>query len=296
MGNGPEGAMDWAAAIDRNREALKRVLVRLRAMAHIDDGDERPEPLPRILHRAVLRLLRPAEAAARRLVIVAARGIEVTLPPARDREVPARPVRPSPVHSIRIRSLGLAVHSAVPVKPVTRAESPYLPAQLGQKAGQAGQKPPPPPPRPLCLPLFDPPVRFGRRRSSGSPTISCPGFGSPSSIPRRNPPNPFDLLDTTRLSLRLAALAAALDDLPRHAQRFARWQARRDAALARQAAASTLDGRQPRRWKGRIRPLRPGHPPGRKSRRDRRRPHEVHDVLADTHDLALWAMEPPDTS
>ncbi|KQZ14018.1 hypothetical protein ASD44_07965 [Mesorhizobium sp. Root554] len=37
--------------------------------------------LPRRLHRAVLALLRPAEAAARRLVIIAARGLVVVLPP-----------------------------------------------------------------------------------------------------------------------------------------------------------------------------------------------------------------------
>jgi hypothetical protein len=365
--------MDWAAAIDRNREALKRVLVRLRAMAHIDAGDERPEPLPRILHRAVLRLLRPAEAAARRLVIVAARGIEVTLPPARVIDAPARQARPRAVHKIRIQSLGLAMHSAAPVKRAARPTDP--------QTSQTSQKTPPPPrfarspspvngggtgveagrhlgsspakrgvrrtgetsgsprqgtaegggggvapsPRPLCLPLFDPPVRLGRRRSPGAPTISCPGFGRPSSIHRRNPPNPFDLLDTTRLSLRLAALAAALDDLPRHAHRFARWRARRDAALVYPpprgegrgateaerriasrgggAAAKNPHPGAPRRpspqrggWKGRVRPLRPTRPPRRKSRRDRRRLHEVHDILAVTNDLALWAMEPHDTS
>jgi hypothetical protein len=64
-----EAAMDWNAAIEKNREALKRVLTMLVAMAGLAGG----ATLPRHLHRAVLRLLRPAEAAARRLVIVAAR-------------------------------------------------------------------------------------------------------------------------------------------------------------------------------------------------------------------------------
>jgi hypothetical protein len=45
-----------------------------------------PPTLPRRLHRAVLRLLRPAESAARRLVVVAARDIVVTLPPPRPRK------------------------------------------------------------------------------------------------------------------------------------------------------------------------------------------------------------------
>ncbi len=65
--------MDWQAAIDKHRDALI-------AMAGLGDSVPplacRPSPpqgegkagitLPRHRHRAVLRLLRPAEAAARR--------------------------------------------------------------------------------------------------------------------------------------------------------------------------------------------------------------------------------------
>ena len=64
--------MDWDAAIEKHREALKRVLAGLLVMAGFVGGS--PATLPRHLHRAVLNLLRPAEAAVRRLVIVAARG------------------------------------------------------------------------------------------------------------------------------------------------------------------------------------------------------------------------------
>ncbi len=72
--------MDWNAAIDKNREALKRVLATLVGMAALAGGTT----LPRRLHRYVLRLLRPAEAAVRRLIIVAARGLVV--PPPRPRK------------------------------------------------------------------------------------------------------------------------------------------------------------------------------------------------------------------
>ena len=41
---------------------------------------DRPATLPRHLHRFVLRLLRPAEAATRRLIIIAAQDLTVTLP------------------------------------------------------------------------------------------------------------------------------------------------------------------------------------------------------------------------
>src|SRR5690606_41477833 len=89
-----EGTMDWNAAIETNREALRRVLAMLVAMVGSGPlgGTNSPETgfsseptpeaiatarptLPRYLHRAVLALLRPAEAAARRLVIIVARDL-----------------------------------------------------------------------------------------------------------------------------------------------------------------------------------------------------------------------------
>jgi hypothetical protein len=72
--------MDWNAAIERHRDTLKRILAALVAMAGLADGRA---TLPRHLHRAVLRLLRPAEAAARRLIIVQARGLVVAPRPRR---------------------------------------------------------------------------------------------------------------------------------------------------------------------------------------------------------------------
>ena len=88
--------MDWNGAIEKNRDALKRILATLVAMVQIAGGSS---TLPRHLYRAVLRLLRPAESAARRLIIVAARGLVVTLP---------RPRKSLPMHAV-LRSLGIAV-------------------------------------------------------------------------------------------------------------------------------------------------------------------------------------------
>ena len=68
--------MDWNAAIERHRDTLKRILAALIAMAGLADCRS---TMPRQLHRAVLRLLRPAEAAARRLIIAQARGLVVAL-------------------------------------------------------------------------------------------------------------------------------------------------------------------------------------------------------------------------
>src|SRR5918995_904680 len=91
--------MDWNLAIERNRAALTRIVAMLVAMAAITAGPHHEvlasgEPrrtLPRHLHRAILRLLRPAESAARRLVIVMARGLAVTLAPPRPRKAKPAP-------------------------------------------------------------------------------------------------------------------------------------------------------------------------------------------------------------
>lgn len=252
--------MDWTAAIERNREALKRVLAGLIAMAGLAAGMDRAGALPRHVHRAVLRLLRPAEAAARRLVIVAARGLHQSLPASRPR--PPRPGRPR-----------------------------GLPVSHGFR-------------------LFDPPSRFGRRRQRqplSLPRISLPGLTALPPLPA--PLTPFDPIDAAPLARRLATLAVTLDDLPRQAKRFARWQARLDAARSypplcgegrSEAEAhrriTSRGGDTARQAPHRVWPLRPGRPPGRHSPRDRQPAHEVHAVLDTVHGLALWALDPPDTS
>src|SRR5690606_39376212 len=75
-------AMDGSAAIEQNRLALKRITLSLMAMAGLDtrpdaegrtEGPHRPT-LPRHLWLAILRLLRPAEAAAQACAEASARG------------------------------------------------------------------------------------------------------------------------------------------------------------------------------------------------------------------------------
>ena len=66
--------MDWAMAIERNRNQLLRILAALFVMAGLVE-DKMVVTLPRHIYRAVLLVLRPAESAVRRLVIIAARGL-----------------------------------------------------------------------------------------------------------------------------------------------------------------------------------------------------------------------------
>jgi hypothetical protein len=279
--------MDWNAAINKNREALKRILAMLVAMAGLgnrqsaivsrqsgsaqaaDGSTDCLLPtaycrlaLPRHLHRAVLRLLRPAEAAVRRLVIVMARGLVVELPPARPRQP-----QPGPVTLRNGVGTGILMPRGFRPEPGLR----------------------PPARRTFSLSLLDPLPRrrtSGRPAASGVPRISFPGFIAPHPVAVRRPPSPNDPVDAARLALRLEALASALDDLPGQARRFARWRAARDAV-----GAQDKKPRDRTRFR-RIWPLRPGRPPG-----GRRRPaHEVHEVLRDLQWFAVKALERTDTS
>ncbi len=150
--------MDWNLAIEKNREALKRILAMLVAMAGLVDlracrdagviggGNSDPSPgnspatLPRHLHRFVLRLLRPAEAAARRLIILAARGLVVELAPPRIRKTKPRP------RLNRRNGYG----TGVVIRP---GPLPQWARALAPKRSSS-----------LSLPLLDPLKRFGSRR------------------------------------------------------------------------------------------------------------------------------------
>ncbi|MBO6725516.1 MAG: hypothetical protein JJ911_07640 [Rhizobiaceae bacterium] len=270
--------MDWNAAIERHRTALKRVLVTLAALAGLGDRQlaigcrqsERAQAdgsildcllptadcltLPRHLHRAVLRLLRPAEAAVRRLIIVAARDVEI--PPV------------SSPHRVRV-------------------------GEVARAARRSGGKQ-------IALPLTDPLRRSPDRRclqaSRNMPRISIPGWSAPAPLPV--PPSPDDEIDATRLALRLAALTRVLNDLPREARRFARWRALGESPSPLRGSESRQATRPERGGSGtrRIWPLRLGRPPGQRLPTSRRPAHTIHQLLDDIHGLAFWALEAPDTS
>ena len=78
--------MDWELAIRRNREALERVLAALFALVGLPEGwpTRLPEDatLPRYLHVQAMHILRAAESAIRRLVLIAAHEVTVSLRPA----------------------------------------------------------------------------------------------------------------------------------------------------------------------------------------------------------------------
>src|SRR5690606_15802254 len=66
--------MDQSEAVERNRQAVLSVVAALFSMAGLSAVRS---TLPRRVYRTILRLLRPAESAARRLVIALAQGLDV---------------------------------------------------------------------------------------------------------------------------------------------------------------------------------------------------------------------------
>jgi hypothetical protein len=240
--------MDWEMIVERNRERLLAVLAPLLAVLGFDP--RRRFEMPRHFYRSWLLLLRPAESAVRRLIVMAARGLVVKL------------------GASRAFPTGLAL-------------------SLAAKAADEERIP--------AFGLIDPLKRFAAADFDWSqewgeqwgkeqviPRISVPGLFDPV-FPEATPiPSRDDPIDTAALVRRIAALKSALDNLPRHARRLARWKARGE--LRRQAAA-----RKP----GRMSPMRPGFAPGfHRSNRQ-----EIDEILADCHHFAYEAWNyQPDTS
>jgi hypothetical protein len=244
-----QSRFDWASAIAINRDALIAVVAAIFRMLKIK-GDDAPERMARPLHRRALRLLTPAESACRRLIVIAARGLV------------AKPL------------------------PVAQSRAPGVSAKSANAGPAPGRS------RPPAFKLFDPRKCFPQLVQSGHgrklrppPRITVLDWGydprvpaflgfRPEPAPAPPPPPPEDdgLINAQPLCRRLRALKAALDDVPHQAQRLVRWRARRERQRARRPVFVT--------------PLRPGLPPGYRTKPV----HQVDHVLIECHDVALDAM------
>ena len=181
--------MDWDLAIKRNSEALSGIIEALFAVLGLV-GEATISRIPPSLHSAVLRLLRPAESAVRRLIVIAARGLVVKLAPS----------RPMPVGPI-----GKGRHS----RPSFQLFDPRKNFESLRRR---------------TLTRNPPRIHF-----FGSDPRVAALWPSPQPAPDPAPP-PDGLVNAERLSRRLHALKLALDDLPRQARRLARWRLRRETA------------------------------------------------------------------
>jgi hypothetical protein len=206
--------MDWELAIKRNSEALNRIVAALFTMLGLD-GTEMVARLPRSVHSAVLRVLRPAESAMRRLIIIAARGLVMKLAPS----------RPMPKGHM-IGKSGAPRSSFQLFDP--RKNFP----ELRQHGRRAARNPP-------------------RIHFFGSDPRVVALWPTPQ--PAAAPAPPSDgLVNAARLSRRLQALKLALDDLPRQARRLVRWRARREKAQSPKFKSPLRPGPPPGRRKRQI--------------------------------------------
>jgi hypothetical protein len=258
--------MNWALAISRNRTALLAVVASIVALIGGRDGGA----ISRELRNAALALLRPAESAVRRLIVIAARGLVVAPrpapvfaggPPAKrfaglDRPMTFRLFDPRKHYGCQLR----------PIRPVfvPRIRTFFGPAHLPHAQLVPAQ---------LVPAQFDP-AKFDPAQPIVAQII-------PALLAAALPPNPDPQAaeDTSQLRRRLAALERALADLPRQARRLARWRARN----------ATASNSSPQSAPPPPSPLRIGHPPGHCRTGDRQVDltlRECHllatDVLADT--------------
>jgi hypothetical protein len=233
----------WKDTLTRNSAALVAVAAQLWALLEAFGGADATR-LPRAVYSNILRVLRPAESAVRRLIVMAARDVVV------------EPVPPRAVSAQRVP------------KPTASRQTPAKPASR------------------MAFPLFDPRKRFNAQHvtyTTHTPRIYViapdapfsPLSPQPQRLPERSLVPPASTLPASahRLVLRLKALIAALEDVPRQAKRMLRWRLRREAQVPPRFSA----------------PLRPGNPPGH-----RERPQQAIDtILAECHSYAQAVLSAP---
>jgi hypothetical protein len=234
----------WNEALAHNTRALGFIMAEILAMLQVYGGTD-ATTLPRAVHASILRVLRPAESALRRLIVIAARDLVVG-----------------------------------PVPPEKKA------GQAGTGKTSRGK-----PASRIFFQLVDPRKRFSAQRvvyATLVPRISVIAPGAPIAPLFAQPQDPHERpsipsasdrhISAHRLCLRLKALTSALEDIPRHAVRLARWRMKRKA-------------QQPPRFSS---PLRFGNPPGYRAKPR----HEIDDILAACHKFALGVLNEakPNTS
>jgi hypothetical protein len=216
--------MDWAKAIDHNQTALARIVAALFAMVGLTVGGTMERP-PNAVRLAVLRILRPAESAVRRLIVIAAHGLAVKLPAQRSwpagRKIAAKGSGTSRPPAFKLFDSRKRFEGLNGFAPKRRKAGPVPRITFIEPV--SGYDP--------RIPMFKAAAEQAARAAAAAarplakPRAAAAGLG---------------------LARRLQAIAAALSDIPKEALRLARWRERR----ARNLKAKFQD------------PVRIGKPPG----------------------------------
>jgi len=197
-------------AIDLNRTAIARLVGGLFALLGLTAGAVPPR-IPREVHRAILRVLRPAESAVRRLILVVSRSITVQ------------------ASSPRPMSAGILRNGQSTPRPTFQLFDPRPPLRL-QGASMPARRP-----QPRVSFFGDGEARtiaWGRER----PRARAGREEAGENAATRN---------SAHLLRRLQALTAALEDLPRQARRLARALARRRKSQRLKLKGVLRPGRAP---------------------------------------------------
>jgi hypothetical protein len=238
-------------AIQQQRDALIRIVLQLFAMLGLTEGVDLGR-IPRKLKNTVHFILLPAESAVRRLIVAAAKGL-VAKPQA---------YKPMPKGTKIPKSMGKLGKRAPQFK-LSDQHEPWLPPPSKRKKRPKG-------PRITFLGPTEPTVAaiFAYHRS----------MAKPESKPKREKGPNDGKADGTRLQRRLQAIMRALQNIPKEAQRYVQWQARREMQADAGRRVHTT-------------PFREGNPPGYREKWT----HEVHEILDNCMGLAFDATWVPRT-
>ncbi len=183
----------WDASVARNTLALKLVVVELIGLLGAYGGMEAVR-VPRVVRSIMLRVLRPAEAALRRLIVIAARDVRVDFLP--------RKTKP----------LQFITGERLPRTSTCRALS-RMAFPLIDPLRRVGQ-------RHIAYTDSNPRVFVVEAAAPFSPLSQIPVS--------RLQQETENLAGVTRICRRLGALVAALEDVPRQAKRLARLRVLRE--------------------------------------------------------------------
>jgi hypothetical protein len=237
--------------IDFQRDALIAIIATLLALVN------EQVRLPRHIRISVLRVLRPVEAAVRRLIFVVSK--DAVLVPVRSRNTSNRKLTSLPAVSLKRKIFAFPLADPMP---------PMIPRDQMQSTPHIWSVAPRDPTVTAVFAAHHAALRRSRLAAYRAARLAL------RKAEPETPPETLNdgLVDASRLASRLEATRLALADLPRQAQRLLRWTARREKASLQRLTYTS--------------PIRPGPPPYLKSADRGRRQHEVSDILHACHCLA----------
>jgi hypothetical protein len=286
-------AFNWKRAVERYSDELSGIVAELIVMAGLQ-GVDFVDTLPRRLYFRILSILRPAEYAARRIILIAACKLDwnIRIAEAKNHALTSPPVgsegrvetggstpedlpRSAKPGGMANRVSG--VRSGRQCRPIDNDLSIGATNARSESEGQGHRVP--------AFDLFDPAKDYGKFFLSDAEyaaLIKAREEARYLPVPYHSPDEP---VNAARLCQRIRALADAMQNIDRHAIRLARWKARYMPNGTKGGAVGLKHTSL--RSLSRCQPMRIGQPPGWKKHPET----AIEEVVKDTHILALDAWD-----